>query len=301
MQFALIAIAAFFLMLVTAGFYFARIALYPKTRSYENVYQSKLEAGEFSPTLWESWVKEEIWIDSPYGYRLHGYWLPVPDALGTVVLVHGITVNIFASLKYVMPFRKRRFNVLIYDHRNHGKSGGTVTTFGFYEKFDLKAVLDWVEEKVGMGTLVGTHGESMGAATVLQHAAIDPRPAFVIEDCGYSNLMKLFHYRVRQDYHLPGWVLLPIASIWAKLLTGCSFLQIRPINDVQNIKSPVFFIHGEKDDYITPTHAREMYEVKQTGFRKLWIVPDAGHAESAPSHPDEYDHQIGEFLDEIIS
>ena len=56
-------------------------------------------------------------------------------------------------------FLKRGFAVFIYDHRNHGLSGGSDTSYGYYEKFDLKKCTDWVFDKLGKDIMEGLHGE----------------------------------------------------------------------------------------------------------------------------------------------
>lgn len=42
---------------------------------------------------------------------------------------------------------------------------------GFREKEDLQTVADAVMARLGPNVKIGTHGESMGGATVVQHAA----------------------------------------------------------------------------------------------------------------------------------
>jgi uncharacterized protein len=67
-------------------------------------------------------------------------------------------------------------------------SGKAVTTMGYYEARDLKKVCDYIRAKFSEEIILGTHGESMGAATVMMNAPLDQQLAFVIEDCGYSDL-----------------------------------------------------------------------------------------------------------------
>jgi alpha/beta superfamily hydrolase len=95
-----------------------------------------------------------------------------------MILVHGITSSLVSSLKYMEMFRKRNFHVL----------GGSSTTFGLYEKHDLNACVEWLIEQFRGNCKIGIVGELMGAATGLQHAAIDRRVAFYIADCPYSDL-----------------------------------------------------------------------------------------------------------------
>lgn len=292
---------ALVVILLGMGYYFARVIIYPRTRTYEHVANVNVELGLLNLADWESWAKEEVHIASPYGYQLFSYWLPLENARGTVILVHGITVNVMASANYIPLFRELGFNVLAYDHRNHGKSGGKSTSFGYYERTDLKAVVDWVEARIGKDGLIGTHGESMGAGTVMMHGAIDPRVQFVIEDCGYADLVELFHYRVKQQYKLPGIVLLPLASLFSKLLIGFSFHQVKPYLCAREMEQPLLVIHGEKDDYIPPSHAQKIFDNKLHGVKEIWIAPNAAHAEALLKNPIEYRVKISSFLERVAA
>lgn len=285
-------------LLLTAGWHFSNTIIYPDTQSLDAIYASEVEEENFDPADFALWLKEEIRIQSPHGYELFGLYVPTEGSQKTIIVVHGITVNHYLSVKYAGIFRKRGFNVLLVDQRNHGRSGGSNTTFGFYEKYDVKAWVDWVYARQGQEHLVGTHGESLGAATVLQHAAIDSRIAFIIADCPYADAEDEFAYRLKVEYHLPKFPLVPLASWITKLRTGFAFGDAAAIKTIATVQTPVFFIHGQDDDYIPPQASIDLYEAKQ-GKKKLYLAPNAGHAEALINNRDEYDHLVGEFLAEI--
>jgi uncharacterized protein len=203
-------------------------------------------------------------------------------------------------IKYGGMFYRRGWNLLVYDLRNHGRSGGNNTTFGYYEKHDLKAVVDWACDRLGPGGVVGTMGESLGAATTLQHAAIDRRIAFAISDCSFSSLGELLAYRLKVEYHLPRFPLLNAAEFFIRLLTGgLTFDKASPISVIPGIETPIFFVHGKSDAYIPPEMSVNMYEAKQKGYRKLYLAPNADHAEAYWKNQSEYDQQVGSFLQDL--
>ena len=286
-------------LLLAASYYFARVALYPKVYDTGYTFKHEVEAGNFDEQEYLSWPREDVHIHSPYGYELFASYHPCEGSQKTIVISHGITWNLAGSVKYAMLFHKRGFNVLLYDLRNHGHSTRSNTTFGFYEKYDLKAVVDWAFSRLGPGGKVGTLGESLGAATTLQHAAIDPRIAFAIADCSFSDLVELFTYRMGEEYHLPPFPLLPVASLISRLLTGMRFEQVSPMRGIPSIETPLMFAHGQDDRYILPAMSVAMYNAKQRGIRKLYLAPNAKHAEALVKNRVEYDQRLGEFLSEI--
>lgn len=285
-------------LLVFGGFKFSSIAIKPKTYDYDYTYNKSIENEEFDPEEFKKLTGKELKIKSPYGYDLHAIFFPVEGSKKTVIFAHGITWSLWGSIKYMEIFTKRGFNVLLYDHRNHGKSGGKNTTFGFHEKHDLKTLVDWVISQTGEGSIIGTHGESLGAATVLQHLGIDKRIAFCIADCPYSDLTELFKIRLREDYKLPFWALLPVASLFTRIRTGFFIGDVSPIKEIRKEKTPIFFIHGSQDSYIPNTMSKEMYNAKKIGIKKLYIAPNADHARSLMENREEYDRKVGDFLRE---
>jgi len=286
------------ILLMAFGFYLSGIVIRPRTRSRENTLKTECEKGNMQREAFDRLPKEEVRIKSRFGYELHGYYFPNGNSKKTVIICHGITYTIYGSVKYMEMFMKRGFNVLIYDHRNHGESGGDNTTFGYYEKHDLTTCTDWVLERCGSDCIVGLHGESMGAAIVLQNIAIDPRIVFCVADCPFSDLTMLLDYRLKMEFKLPSFPAMQLTSLFTRLRTGMSPKAISPMSDIADVKTPVFFIHGKEDRYIPAQMSMDMYNIKK-GIRKLYLAPNSRHAESVVMNREEYDRQVGDFLKEI--
>ena len=194
-------------------------------------------------------------------------------------------------------FLKRGFAVFIYDHRNHGLSGGKNTSYGYYEKFDLKKCTDWIYDKVGKDIIVGLHGESMGAGVALQNIAIDQRIKFCIDDCGYSDAQDLFVHRLKKDYNIKKIPLVKLASIISKMRVGLEFKDVSPITTLPK-QIPILFIHGEEDDYVPTFMCKQMYSVKN-GYKEIYIATGAGHAEAYWKNKVEYEKKVDGFLKAI--
>lgn len=294
-------LAAFIVVLLAGGYYFARVVLYPKVIPWEKTLEIEIENGKLKPEEFEHWEKEEITIHSPNGYDLFGLYFPMPDAKHTIVISHGITYSLYGSVKYMNIFRKLGWNILIYDLRNHGRSGGTNTTFGQYEKFDLKACVDWVLQREGDEITVGTMGESLGASVSLLHAAIDRRVKFVIADCAYSNLNEMFAFRLKEEYKLPAFPLLPLSNWFCKKIANFDYANCAAINEIRHIDTPMLFIHGSADSYTPPYMSKVMYKAKIAGENQLYLAPGSDHAQSYWDNPQVYTETVHEFLDQILT
>jgi fermentation-respiration switch protein FrsA (DUF1100 family) len=286
------------LILITLGigYAFAARVIFPKCFGVQETYEIEKEKGRLQEAEFLSWPREEVLIPSDFGYSIYGLYFPNAGSRRTLILSHGVTYTLFGSVKYMPIFRELGFNLFLYDLRYHGRSGGRNATFGLYEKQDLVRIVDWVLARCGPETLVGTHGESLGAAISLQHAALDARVAFVIEDCGFSDLPSLLAYRLKQDYGLGSFPLLPLSSFISRMLSGMRFTQISPLRTMPEVSAPVLFIHGAEDTYIPPQMAEELYRAQGHEKSRLYLAPQAGHAQAWSSNPAAYAEQVKTFL-----
>jgi pimeloyl-ACP methyl ester carboxylesterase len=287
------------LVLVIGGIFFAAKVIYPKVIPIERTYQIELENNRFTEDEYQKWSKEDFFLNSPFGYPIACSFFPISGSSKTVVISHGITFSRYGMVKYMPLFRKHGFNILLYDLRNHGLSGGRNTTFGYYEKYDLQILVDWAFQKSGASGVVGTMGESLGAAVTLQHTSLDNRLAFAIADCAYADLSTLLEYRLKAEYRLPRFPLLNIAKLFCIIFAGLDFKKVSPIKCVEDVSTPIFWIHGQNDNYIPPRMSQDMFNAKKTGAKKIFIAPNAAHAESLIKNPGEYNRQIATFLTEL--
>ncbi len=286
--------------LLGAGLYLALRLTHPTIHKPAEIFQIEVDAGNINPAEYEMWPKREVVIQSPGGYPLFGIHFPAEGSHKTVLIVHGFSYGLYGSVKYMPMFRRRNFNILLVDLRHHGRSGGPNITWSYKEKHDLSAWTSWVLAQHGKEGILGTLGESLGGATVLQHAAIDPRVSFTIADCSFSSLRELLVHILRTDYRLPPSPLLELGEFWCRILAGFRFPAASPINAMDKIQKPVLLMHGEEDTLVPAEMSRELFEAKASGVREIRVFPQAGHAKAFTSDPVLYEETAGKFIESAL-
>ena len=138
---------------------------------------------------------EEVAFNAPDGVPLKGWWVPAPDARGTVVLVHGLNRSRIEMVKKVPFLHKQGWNALLFDLRHHGQSGGDASSFGFFEKQDVHAATAFARTRA-QGPVV-LWGVSLGGAAVTLAAAEDPGVAALICDSSYRSLRDTVAHHLR--------------------------------------------------------------------------------------------------------
>ena len=186
----------------------------------------------------------------------------------TIVYLHGIGDNRDSSTGVIDRFRHRGFNVIAYDSRGHGRSEGDRCTYGFFEKQDLRLVLD--QAGVDRAILIG---HSLGAAVALQEAAIDPRIRAVVAASSFTDLRSIAIERAP-------FVFTPslIAAAFARAEHDAEFIvdEVSPVRAAAHLTIPVLVIHGARDRDTLPVNSERVYAAL-AGPKKLLMIPGAAH------------------------
>ncbi|MCU9613780.1 alpha/beta hydrolase [Caldibacillus lycopersici] len=287
--------------LVSFGIYFTERITHIKKKEEQEIIERDMQLKHIHPATFSELPKKEVWIPSPHGYQISTMMINPYPSKRYVIFSHGVTESKMSSIKYANLFLKRGFNVVIYDQRRHGQTGGKTTSYGYYEKDDLQAVVHWLYAQVGQDLLLGIHGESMGAATALLYAGDKgSRAHFYVVDCPFSDLKELLRYRMKCEIkYLPASIFVPLGNVFLRFRDGYSMKQVSPISVVDQIDQPVLFIHSEKDDYILPYMTKDLYD-KKRGDKMLLMAKNGTHAQSLNENQTEYEAAIDEFLQKYV-
>ena len=237
---------------------------------------------------------------APDGVVLRGWKVRAANPNGKwVLLLHGRSQNRLSMLGYAKFLLSSGFSVVMMDARAHGESGGTISTYGHVERYDVIAVMDALTASEPVEHAYAL-GESMGAAVALQAAAVDPRIEAVVAEGAFRNLHEvMFDYAGLRWSAFLGKTLFRPAAILAvheaEQQGGFKFDDVSPEASVSERKFPVMLISGLSDHNIPKRHAQAIYTAA-SGPKELWLVPGAHHQGALQTAPREFQQRVLRFL-----
>lgn len=274
----------------------ARYVAHPAYVTLEQAKEAVMKAG-----VWEEYdrmPKEAYKIEAADGYQLQAYVIPAEVKSNKyVVISHGYSYNRYGSVKYTLLFHLLDYHCIIYDNRGHGNNESSICTMGVQESRDLISVIQDTYRRYGEDIYLGLHGESMGAALQIMSLAYRPRVHFIINDCGYGELIKVLRHKAKQLFHLPGWIC-NVSSLVSTKIYGYSFQKVRPIDALKDNEIPICFMHGKDDNFISCDHSIAM-EKQTEGYSEIHLFPGADHAQSIDSDPNRYKEIVEKFLKKV--
>ena len=311
-KFISIILLAIILLLFGVGYYMLNYALKPEgleTRSrqisdtYAYLYEDYMELYSWIDSLRTTKALRDTVIQSKRGERLHALYVRAarPTAR-TAVIVHGYTDNAVRMLPIGYLYsRQLGYNILLPDLHAHGLSEGDAVQMGWLDRLDVLQWMDTANELFGDSTRMVVHGVSMGAATTMMVSGeeLPPYVKCFVEDCGYTSVWDEFKGELKNQFGLPAFPLLDVASWLCKLKYGWSFREASALEQVRKCTLPMFFIHGDADDFVPTWMVHPLYEAKPQP-KELWLVPGAAHAVSYKENKAEYTCRVQDFVSKYI-
>jgi fermentation-respiration switch protein FrsA (DUF1100 family) len=214
-------------------------------------------------------LEGEISISASDGIRISAVWLPNPHATHTILYSHGNGEDLYCDLPFLREYRDAGFNVLGYDYRGYGHSEGKPSEAGLYRDIEAAYAHLIGPLKIAPGQII-VMGHSLGGGPSAHLAATRPVGGLILE----STFTSAF-----------------LAGIPFKLFP---FDQFPSRKRLEQIRCPLFVIHGTLDNVISIRHGRKLFAA-YTGPKRYWWVEGAGHNDLFEIAQAEYLKKLQEF------
>jgi uncharacterized protein len=229
--------------------------------------------------------------------ELAGWTIHSVHGAPAVVLVHGFKSSREEMLPWARFLHDAGYNVLLFDTRGCGRSGGATVGLGATEPRDISLAVEAARDQFGT-TKVAVFGISLGAGAAILAASTDPNISAVVADSPWTD----------QDLQLSRLSFLPIGSLRVPLppygiaavnaLVGADVTKARPLDAIARIAPrPIFLIHSADDDNATtPVDGTRRLFAAAGEPKTLWIAPRGGHVGAINASPAAYRARVLDFL-----
>ena len=288
------------------GNYFYNLALNPYT-SKDMIFgddndNEGLEVQEDVDWLLKNSNYKDKYITSYDNLKLHSYEVINEKSSNKwAIVVHGYTAegkSVSAKAKYLYEMG---YNVLVPDLRGHGNSEGDYIGMGWDDRLDI---INWINIIIedNPNSEIILHGTSMGAATVLSASGenLPSNVKAIVADCGYTSVWNEFSYQLKQLFNLDAFPVMNLSNIVTQIKAGYSLKDASAIEQVKKSKTPILFIHGDKDTFVPYYMMDELYNATSSEKEKL-TVEGAEHANADLVNPELYWNTINTFLQKYVN
>lgn len=231
------------------------------------------ERGDWRPR----WLRpQNVWFRAADNTKLHGWYVPNPDARRLVVYSHGNGEHVADQASVVVRLQTHlQATVFVYDYRGYGRSRGKPNERGCVS--DGMAAQRWLAEKEGVNTEdIVLVGRSLGGGVSVAMAAEQGARALALE----ATFPRMTDAAAYQYPYLP-----------VRLVMRNRYNSIRRI---QKYEGPTFQSHGTDDEVVPIELARRLYESSPSPMKEFYEINFARHNDTPPP---AYYAALSAFLD----
>ena len=130
---------------------------------------------------------ENIYFKTEDKVQIKGWFIPSEqESNKTIILMHGWGMNRSDILKNTYFLHDLGFNLLYFDFRALGESGGKTSSIGYLELKDIAAAVKFMKEtRPQFCKKMGLYGLSMGGMVAICEAARNPEIVCVVAEASY--------------------------------------------------------------------------------------------------------------------
>lgn len=236
---------------------------------------------------------DEVEFKTEDSITIKGWYVHAKNPTDKAIIVcHGYPMDKGNVIDLAKPFHDN-YNILLFDFRGLGESGGTFTTIGLKETRDFNAAVSYLRDK-GMKK-IGALGFSMGGAVIIM--ANNPYVSAVVADSAFAELAPLVaviyaHFRIFKHPFIY------CTKLVARYIFRVDMSKVSPLKAIRDFKAPLLLIHSKVDSLVTVKNSELLHEA--CPHSELWIVPSALHGETHFQSPDEYDSRTLSFFEKNL-
>ncbi len=218
---------------------------------------------------------EQILLNTSDKVSIHGWYIPRPDSLYTLIFLHGNAGNISHRLDSLRIFHQLGLSVVIIDYRGYGLSSGSPTEAGTYR--DAEAVWDYLisEQQLSAQNII-IFGRSLGGGIATWLARKHPPAALILESTFTS---------------IPDMASLMYPYLPIRWMGRIHYPNLERIDQ---IKCPILFIHSPEDKLVPYAFGRKLYERARPP--KSFLTIQGGHNDGFLLSGSRYTDGIENFI-----
>lgn len=240
---------------------------------------------------------ENVYFTTEDKVTIKGWFIPCEGSEKTIILMHGWGMNRSDILKNTYFLHDLGFNLLYFDFRALGESGGKVSSIGYLETRDVRAAIKYLKQtRPEACKKIGLYGLSMGAMVAICEGASNPQINCVAAEASYYSFRRVVARWAWVHHKVPFFPVIPIVLHYIRRYLRVNPERYSPKYNIGKISPrPVLIIHGRYDNIVPAAQAKLLF--KQAGEPKeIWLVPGAKHNKCAEVGGFEYKQRLSDFF-----
>lgn len=200
---------------------------------------------------------EDVFFPSEDGVALHGWWMPHPKPLATLMYCHGNTGSLAHRIGVFRFLRRLKVSLFAFDYRGFGRSAGEPSEKGVLQ--DVRAAYDQLTGPLAQSDdRLVVVGHSLGGAVAID-LALHRRPAGLVVQSSFTDLREMARS------------LFPQVPMHLACRNG-----FRSIDKVGRLTLPKLFVHGTGDGTVPFRMGQALYQAAAAP-KEFLAIERAGH------------------------